>query len=298
MLGEQMKTLQSTKITTLSSLLALLLVALAVLSACQTAAPTAAPATAKPAQTLKVKIGVTPVPHAQIINFIKDNLAAKNNLELEVVEFTDYVQPNIAVQDGQLDANFFQHLPYLKDFNEQHKTSLVSVGTVHIEPLGVYSKKIKALSELKEGDVVAIPNDATNAGRALNLLAANKLLTLKEGVGYAATVNDITENPLKLDIKELEAAQLVRSLEDTVISVINGNYALDGGLTPAKDALALEGGVDNPYANILVVKEGRENDPAIQLLIKLLTSDEVKAFIEKTYSGSVIPAPSIETVKP
>jgi len=296
-----MKTLHNTQKSTLSGLLAILLVALAVLSACQTVAPTAAsaaPEAIKPAQVLKVKIGVTPVPHAQIINFIKENLAAKNNLELEVVEFTDYVQPNIAVQDGQLDANFFQHLPYLKDFNEQHKTTLVSVGTVHIEPLGVYSKKIKSLSELKAGDVVAIPNDATNAGRALNLLAANKLLTLKEGVGYAATVNDITGNPLKLDIKELEAAQLVRSLEDTVISVINGNYALDGGLTPAKDALALESGVNNPYANILVVKEGRENDPAIQLLIKLLTSDEVKAFIEKTYSGSVIPAPAILTVKP
>jgi len=296
-----MKTLRNAKKSTVSGLLALLLIAMAVLSACQTVAPTAAstaPEVIKPAQVLKVKIGVTPVPHAQIINFIKENLAAKNNLELEVVEFTDYVQPNIAVQDGQLDANFFQHLPYLKDFNEQHKTTLVSVGTVHIEPLGVYSKKIKSLSELKAGDVVAIPNDATNAGRALNLLAANKLLTLKEGVGYAATVNDITGNPLKLDIKELEAAQLVRSLEDTVISVINGNYALDGGLTPAKDALALESGVNNPYANILVVKEGRENDPAIQLLIKLLTSDEVKAFIEKTYSGSVIPAPAILTVKP
>lgn len=296
-----MKTLRNAKKSTVSGLLALLLIAMAVLSACQTVAPTAAstaPEAIKPAQVLKVKIGVTPVPHAQIINFIKENLAAKNNLELEVVEFTDYVQPNIAVQDGQLDANFFQHLPYLKDFNEQHKTTLVSVGTVHIEPLGVYSKKIKSLSELKAGDVVAIPNDATNAGRALNLLAANKLLTLKEGVGYAATVNDITGNPLKLDIKELEAAQLVRSLEDTVISVINGNYALDGGLTPAKDALALESGVNNPYANILVVKEGRENDPAIQLLIKLLTSDEVKAFIEKTYSGSVIPAPAILTVKP
>ena|SRR5450830_639176 len=296
-----MKTLRNTKNSTVSGLLALLLIALAVLSACQTVTPATAPtapAAEKPVEILKVKIGVTPVPHAQIINFIKENLAAKNNLELEVVEFTDYVQPNIAVQDGQLDANFFQHLPYLKDFNEQHKTTLVSVGTVHIEPLGVYSKKIKSLSELKEGDVVAIPNDATNAGRALNLLAANKLITLKEGVGYAATVNDITGNPLKLDIKELEAAQLVRSLEDTVISVINGNYALDGGLTPAKDALALESGVNNPYANILVVKEGRENDPAIQLLIKLLTSDEVKAFIEKTYSGSVIPAPAILTVKP
>ncbi|HSN95033.1 MAG TPA: MetQ/NlpA family ABC transporter substrate-binding protein [Anaerolineaceae bacterium] len=296
-----MKTLRNTKKSTLSGLLALLLVCLALLSACQTVPPTAAPVApeaAKPAETLKVKIGVTPVPHAQIINFIKDNLAAKNNLELEVVEFTDYVQPNIAVQDGQLDANFFQHLPYLKDFNAEHKTTLVSVGTVHIEPLGVYSKKIKALSELKEGDVVAIPNDATNAGRALNLLATNKLLTLKDGVGYAATVNDITANPLKLDIKELEAAQLVRSLDDTVISVINGNYALDGGLTPAKDALVLESGVDNPYANILVVREGREDDPAIQLLIKLLTSDEVKAFIEQTYSGSVIPAPAILTVKP
>lgn len=296
-----MKILRNIKTSTISSLLALLLLALALLSACQKSVPTSAPATTmaeKPVATVKLKIGVTPVPHAQIINFIKENLAAKNNLDLEVIEFTDYVQPNIAVQDGQLDANFFQHLPYLKDFNEQHKTTLVSLGTVHIEPLGIYSRKIKALSELKEGAVVAIPNDATNAGRALNLLATHKLLTLKGGVGYAATVNDIVANPLKLDIKELEAAQLVRSLDDTDISVINGNYALDGGLTPAKDALALESGTDNPYANILVVKEGRENDPAVQLLIKLLTSDEVKAFIEKSYNGSVIPAPAIQTVKP
>lgn len=296
-----MKTLRNTKKTALSGLAALLIVILALLSACQPAAlgqQAAVSAEEKPAENLKLKIGVTPVPHAQIVNFIKENLAAANNLELEVVEFTDYVQPNIAVQDGQLDANFFQHLPYLKDFNEQHKTALVSVGTVHIEPLGVYSRTLKSLSELKEGAVVAIPNDATNAGRALKLLAANGLLSLKEGAGYAATVNDITENPLKLDIKELEAAQLVRSLDDTAISVINGNYALDGGLNPSKDALALESGTDNPYANILVVKEGRESDAAVQLLIKLLTSEEVKAFIEKTYSGSVISAPEILTVKP
>ncbi|MEA4812660.1 MAG: MetQ/NlpA family ABC transporter substrate-binding protein [Anaerolineaceae bacterium] len=291
---------QSSKVF-LRTFFAVLLITLAFLSACQSAKPSAEPnkeSASAPAAPLKVKIGVSPVPHAQIINFIKDNLAAKNNLDIEEVEFTDYVQPNTALQDGQLDANFFQHLPYLKDFNAQHETTLLSVCTVHIEPLGIYSRKLKTLSELKEGAVVGIPNDATNAGRALNLLAANKLLTLKEGVGYAATVNDITANPLKLDIKELEAAQLVRSLEDTAVSVINGNYALEGGLVPAKDALALESPADNPYANILAVKEGRENNPAVQALVKLLTSEEVKAYIEKTYQGSVIPAFSVKTVKP
>lgn len=262
------------------------------LSACAPAAPapSAGAEGAAPAGGLKVKIGVSPVPHAEIINYIKDNLAAKAGLDIEVVEFTDYVQPNLALHDGTLDANFFQHLPYLEDFNAEHKTDLVSVAAVHIEPLGIYSKKIKALSELTDGAVVGIPNDATNGGRALQLLAANGLIKLTEGIGAKATVMDIIENSKGLKITELEAAQLVRSLEDTTISVINGNYALEGGLVPSKDALALESGKDNPYANILVVKAGHENDPAIKALISLLQSPEVKKFIEDKYQGSVIPA--------
>lgn len=239
---------------------------------------------------IHIVIGVSPVPHGDIINFVKENLAPAAGLDIEVVEFTDYVQPNLALADGTLDANFFQHQPYLTDFNAEHKTDLVSIAAVHIEPLGIYSKKITSLDEVVDGAVVAVPNDSTNGGRALNLLAASGLITLKEGVGYAATVNDITANPKNLDIIELEAAQLVRSLEDTTISVINGNYALEGGLVPGEDALALESGENNPYANILVVKNGRENDEGLLILARLLTSPEVKQFIEEKYNGSVIPA--------
>lgn len=286
-----MKTVKFTHV-----LFALVLVLSLTLTACAPAAPTAAPAApaanepAAASPALKVKIGVSPVPHAEIINFIKDNLAAKAGLEIEVVEFTDYVQPNLALNDGTLDANFFQHQPYLDDFNKEHNINLVSVAAVHIEPLGVYSKKVKALSEVGDGAVVGIPNDATNGGRALQLLAANGLLKLKDGLGAKATVNDIVENPKNLKITELEAAQLVRSLEDTTISVINGNYALEGNLVPSKDALVLESGENNPYANILVVKGGNEANPAIKALITLLQSPEVKKFIEDKYQGSVIPA--------
>jgi D-methionine transport system substrate-binding protein len=271
----------------LLGLASLIIVLTLVLSACAPATPQNTASTKAP---LVIKIGVSPVPHGDIINYIKQNLAPAAGLDIQVTEFTDYVQPNLAVQDGTLDANFFQHVPYLDDFNKSHNTDLVPVVAVHIEPLGIYSKKIKSLSEITDGAVVGIPNDATNAGRALNLLAANGLLTLKDGVGYAGTVNDITSNPKNLKITELEAAQLVRSLEDTTISVINGNYALEGGLIPAKDALALESATNNPYANVLVVKKGHENDEGIQILAKLLTSPEVKKFIEDKYQGSVIPA--------
>ncbi|MCE1254781.1 MAG: MetQ/NlpA family ABC transporter substrate-binding protein [Anaerolineae bacterium] len=259
-------------------------------TATEPAATATEPAATATAEVIKLKVGVSPVPHAEILKYVQDNLAAKAGLDLEIVEFSDYVQPNLALADGQLDANYFQHVPYLNDFNKEHNLEIVPVAAVHIEPLGIYSKKIKALSEVAEGAVVAIPNDATNGGRALNLLAANALITLKEGVGTAATVNDITDNPKKLDIKELEAAQLPRSLEDTTISVINGNYAIEAGLTPAKDALALEAGENNPYANILAVVKGHEKDPGIVKLAELLTSAEVKKFIEDQYQGSVLPA--------
>lgn len=239
---------------------------------------------------IKIKIGVSPVPHGDIINFIKENLAVDAGLDIEVVEFTDYVQPNLALDAGEIDANYFQHVPYLNDFNKEHGLELVPVVAVHIEPLGIYSTKIKSLDEITDGAIVTIPNDATNSGRALSLLESNGLITLKEGTGVAGTVTDITENPKNLKITELEAAQLVRSLEDTTISVINGNYALEGGLVPSKDALVLESGIDNPYTNILVVNKGHENDEGIKILAKLLTSPEVKKFIEERYNGSVIPA--------
>ncbi|HWQ46401.1 MAG TPA: MetQ/NlpA family ABC transporter substrate-binding protein [Longilinea sp.] len=239
---------------------------------------------------IHITVGASPVPHADILNYVQENLAAAAGIEIEIVEFTDYVQPNLALADGEIDANFFQHVPYLTDFNTEHGTDLVSVAAVHIEPLGIYSNTLTSLDELSDGAVVGIPNDATNAGRALNLLAANGLITLADGVGYAATVADITANPRNLEIVELEAAQLVRSLEDTAISVINGNYALEGGLTPATDALALESGENNPYANVLVVAAGHENDEGIQILIQLLNSAEVRQYIEDNYNGSVIPA--------
>lgn len=249
----------------------------------------AVPATATD-QAITLTIGVSPVPHGDILKFIQENLAAKAGLDLKLVEFTDYVQPNLALADGTLDANFFQHVPYMEDFAKEHNLDLVAVVAVHIEPLGIYSNKITALADLPDGAVVAIPNDATNGGRALNLLQANGLLTLKEGTGYTATVQDIVENPKNLDIKELEAAQLVRALDDVSIAVINGNFAIEAGLKPASDALALESGQDNPYANVLTVLKGRETDPAILKLAELLTSPEVKKFIEEKYEGGVIPA--------
>jgi len=251
------------------------------------ASPAASPAV--PGETITVKIGATPVPHAEILQFIQDNLAASAGLNLDIVEFTDYVQPNTALDEGELDANYFQHLPYLNDFNSEHGTDLVPVVAVHIEPLGIYSNSIDSLDALEDGAVVGIPNDVTNGGRALKLLAANGLLTLDDSIENP-TVADITDNPKDLDIVELEAAQLPRSLDDTAISVINGNYAIEAGFTPATDALALESGEDNPYANYLVVKAGNEEQPGIVALAQVLTSDDVRAFIEETYEGSVIPA--------
>lgn len=238
---------------------------------------------------ITIRIGATPVPHAEILQFIQDNLAAEAGITLEITEFTDYVQPNTALDEGELDANFFQHLPYLEDFNAEHGTELVPVVPVHIEPLGIYSTSIGSLDELEDGAVVAIPNDVTNGGRALKLLEANGLLTLDPSVENP-TVADITDNPRDLDITELEAAQLPRSLEDTAISVINGNYAIEAGYNPAEDALALESGENNPYANYLVVNAGHEADPGIAILAGLLNSPEVHDFIVETYSGGVLPA--------
>lgn len=237
-----------------------------------------------------VKVGATPVPHAEILNFVKDNLATKEGLTIEIVEFNDYVQPNVALNDGQIDANFFQHVPYMEDFGKQKGIDMVAVADVHIEPLGIYSSKVKSIAEVPNNAVVAIPNDATNGGRALQLLATQGLVKLTEGVGAAATVRDIVENPKQLQIEELEAAQLPRSLPDTTLSVINTNYALEADLKPAQDALALEAGQNNPYANVLTVLKTREADPNVQKLAKLLTSPEVKKFIEEKYSGAVVPA--------
>lgn len=241
-------------------------------------------------ETVSLKVGTMPVPHGEILTFVQENLAAEAGIELELIEFTDYVQPNLALKAGELDANFFQHVPYMEDFGEQHDIDMVSLSAIHIEPLGIYSKKITTLDEVDDGAVVAIPNDVTNAGRALRLLEANGLLTLKEDAPSSPTVRDIAENPKNLKIIELEAPQLPRSLDDTTVSVINGNYAVESGLTPATDALALESAENNPYANVLTVLADRQDDPALNTLAELLNRPEVRQFIEERYEGSIIPA--------
>lgn len=233
-------------------------------------------------------VAATPVPHAEILNYVKDNLAKDAGLELEVKEFTDYVTPNTATEDGSVGANYFQTEPYLEDFNKKNGTHLASVASVHLEPLGLYSKKAGKADDLKSGATIAVPNDTVTEARALQLLAANGLLTLKDGVGTAATTADITENPKNLKFKELEAAQTPRALDDVDAAVINGNYALEADLKPAEDALVLESPENNPNVNLLVVKEGNEDDPRVKKLAELLTSDEVKKFIEDEYDGSVI----------
>ncbi|CAM5647336.1 MetQ/NlpA family ABC transporter substrate-binding protein [Streptomyces fumanus] len=235
-------------------------------------------------------VAATPVPHAEILTYVKDNLAKKEGLDLEVKEFTDYVTPNTATEDGSVGANYFQTEPYLEDFNKKNGTHLKSVASVHLEPLGLYSNKADKAEDLKNGATVAVPNDSVTEARALQLLAANGLITLKDGVGTAATTADITKNPKNLKFKELEAAQTPRSLNDVDAAVINGNYALEADLKPAEDALVLESAKNNPNVNLLVVKEGQEDDPRVKKLAKLLTSPEVKKFIEDKYAGSVIPS--------
>ncbi|MER8067833.1 MetQ/NlpA family ABC transporter substrate-binding protein [Streptomyces sp. NPDC094034] len=261
------------------------------LSACGTASdPGSSSAAGASADTSKpLVVAASPTPHADILNFVQKNLADKEGLKLEVKEFTDYVLPNTATQSGEVDANFFQHKPYLDDFNKKKGTDIVPVVNVELEPLGLYSKKIKDLKELTAGQSVAIPNDTTNEGRALKLLADNGVITLNDGAGSDADLADI-KDAKGLEFKELEAATLPRALNDVDAAVINGNYAIEADLKPAKDALALEKADGNPYANFLAVKRGSEKDPRVEKLAKLLNSPEVRKYIEDTYEGSVVPA--------
>ncbi len=235
-----------------------------------------------------LKVGATPVPHAEILNEIKP-LLAKDGIDLQIIEFTDYVKPNLSLNDKEIDANFFQHEPYLKKFAADRKLDLVNLVAVHIEPMGVYSKKLKDIKSVPDGAKVAIPNDPTNGGRALNILAKAGLIKLKDGVGISATVGDIVENPKNLKITEAEAAMLPRTLDDVDLAVINSNFAMEAKLNPTKDALFIEP-KDSPYANIVAVRKGDENRKEIQALKKALTSPEVKKFIEEKYKGAVIPA--------
>ncbi|MER6471718.1 MetQ/NlpA family ABC transporter substrate-binding protein [Streptomyces collinus] len=235
-------------------------------------------------------VAASPTPHAEILDFVKKNLAKKAGLDLEVKEFQDYIVPNTATEDGSVDANYFQNKPYLDDFNQKRGTHIVPVVTVHLEPLGLYSHKVKSADALKSGATVAVPNDAVNEARALKLLAANGLIGLKNDAGTEATPQAITKNPKNLKFKEVEAAQTARSLDDVDAAVVNGNYAISAGLKPAKDALVLESAKNSPYGNFLAVKKGNEKDPRVKKLAKLLTSPEVKKFIEDKYQGSVIPS--------
>ncbi len=232
-------------------------------------------------------IGATEVPHAEILEFAKP-LLEEEGIDLKIIAFSDYVQPNLQLADKQLDANYFQHIPYLEDMAEQKQLDLAWVAKIHIEPIGAYSEKIDSLSELKDGGNVGIPNDETNGGRALLLLEKAGLISLDEEAGLSATIHHITENPKQLQFHELDAAMLPRSLPDLDIAVINGNFALQAGLSPTEDSLILESG-DSPYANVVVVRSEDKDNPNINKLIEVLTSSEVKQFIEETYGGGVIP---------
>lgn len=241
-------------------------------------------------ETITLTVGATPNPHAEILAQVKDDLAAEG-IDLVVKEYSDYVVPNTAVEEGDLDANYFQHTPYMEKFNEENGTHLVSVGKIHYEPMGIYPGLTKTLEELPDGATIAVPNDATNEARALQLLAAQSLIELKEDAGLNATPNDITSNPKNLQFKELEAAMLPQTASEVDLSVINSNFAMEGGMNPATDSLASEDAdseAAQTFANIVAVKEGHENDPAIQALVKALQSDKVKEYIEKTYSGAVV----------
>lgn len=233
-------------------------------------------------------VAATPVPHAEILEFIKPALA-KEGVDLKVKVFTDYVQPNVQVAEKRLDANFFQHQPYLNEFNKSKGTQLVSVAGVHVEPFGAYSSKLKSLAELPQGATVVIPNDATNGGRALLLLNKVGVIKLKDAHNILATPKDIVENPKSIKIRELEAATLPRVLSQVDLALINTNYALEAKLDPSKDALAIEGS-DSPYVNILVARPDNQDSAAMQKLAKALNSPEVKQFILEKYQGAIVPA--------
>ncbi len=249
-------------------------------------------ADANAAEDKVITVAASPSPHAEILNDAVAPVLEAEGYTLEVTEFTDYVQPNLVVENGEFDANYFQHQPYLTDFNAENKTSLVSAAAVHYEPFGIYSKKHASLDEIAEGAVISVPNDTTNEARALQLLQANGIITLKEDAGLAATKQDIVDNPYNVDIQEIEAAGLPATLDSADFSVINGNYAIPAGLNVNKDALAYEENTSEAaqtFANIVAVKEGNENSEKIQALVKALTSDEVKTYIEEKYEGAVVP---------
>ena len=253
-------------------------------------APAAAPAET-PAETTEpvvLNVAASSTPHAEILEQVVDVLA-EQGIDLQIHEYGDYVVPNTAVEEGEEDANYFQHIPYLESFNEKEGTHLVSVGGIHIEPMGVYAGKTASLEELPDGAEIAVPNDPTNEGRALLLLEAQGLIKLADSSNLEATPNDIVENPKNLTFKELEAAMIPNAVDEVDLSVINVNYALEAGFNPTEDALAIED-ANSPYVNIVAVKEGNENNPAVLALVEALQSDTVRDFINETYGGAVVPA--------
>ncbi len=247
--------------------------------------------TAEVEQKGTLKVAASATPHAEILEQAAPILA-EQGWTLEVTVFDDYVQPNLVVESGDFDANYFQHIPYLESFNEEQGTHLVNAGGIHYEPFGIYPGTKSDLSELAEGDVIAIPNDTTNEARALLLLQDNGILTLKDGVGLEATVRDIVDNPKNIEFTELEAAQVARVVDEVAFVVLNGNYALEAGYSVAKDAVAYElsdSEAAKTYVNVIAVKEGNENNEGIKALVDVLKSDEIKEFINNTYDGGVIP---------
>lgn len=276
-------------------LAALLILAFAIVSCgapkAETPAATAAGGTTSAsAAGVTIKVGASPTPHAEILAQAKP-LLAKQGINLEIVEFNDYVLPNTSLRDKSIDANYFQHLPYLENFNKENGTDLVSIGAIHYEPLGLYPGKTKSVADLKDGAQISVPNDATNEARALLLLQTQGIIKLKDGADISATKQDIAENPKNINIVEMEAAQLGRSLQDVDMSVINGNYAMQSGLK-VSDAIAKEESdsvAATTYGNIIAVRKGDENRPELKALVTVLKSAEIKKFITDTYKGSVMP---------
>ncbi len=241
-----------------------------------------------PAETTTLTVAASPTPHAQILEQCVPILA-EQGIELVINEYSDYVVPNTAVEDGDEDANYFQHIPYLEEFNASRGTHLVDVASVHIEPMAIYAGKTASLEELPDGASIAVPNDPTNEGRALLLLEAQGLITLSDSSNLSSTPKDIAENPKNLTFVEVEAATIPSIVSEVDLAVINSNYALGAGYNPVTDSLAIESS-DSPYVNVLVVKEGNEDNPAIQALVEALHSDTIRTYIEDTFDGAVVPA--------
>lgn len=263
----------------------------ALLAGCTSKTPPAEPEGEDEGTATVIKVAASPAPHAEILEIAK-GILAEEGITLEIVEFTDYIQPNLATESGDVDANYFQHIEYLNSFNPANNTHLVSAAEIHYEPYGLYPGKTAAIADLPEGAQIAVPNDPSNEARALLLLEAQGIIKLAEGVGLSATVLDIAENPKNVEIVEMEAASLPGALSSVDMAVINGNYAIGANLSVANDSVAVEDADSDAaalYANVLVVKEGNENNEAVQALIRALKSDAVRDFINSTYDGAVVP---------